>query len=449
MVRSQAAHFAILALAVLAATTVGAARAADLPVYDLSQCIGIALESSRSLAIADENTISASRGIRQAYGNWMPSLNVSYTWQKSERTDYDYNDPFTGIVTDQKETSEYKFTTVQSDLTVFRGLGHFGDLKAAKYGHQAARADEAYARQQVIETAAQAYINLLRNERLLEVAEQSQDLAQRELDKAETYHRIGSAARSDVLSAKVRVEQTRLDVIRARNNVEQAFADLAHAMNRPLAERFDVDRSLLEADYGHEELEALYDEAVASRSDLLSRAYNVEARKGDVTSATAGLLPSLRFFGRYQYSENQSKFIFGSNESGTVSWGYSVDWNLFDRFASMVGRSRAKVQQRIAEYNLDQARLDAQLEVRRLYNSKLEARERLTLSRESIASVEEELRLAQERFKVGAGTMLEQITAQVNVATAQSDEVQALCDYLIASLQLDRAVGRPLDRLAQ
>jgi len=421
----------------------------DLPVRDLADCVAIALQESPTLAVAAENTGIAGQGVRQAWGQFLPSLSLSRTWQKSERTDYDYENPVTLAIEDYKEKSKYKDYGASSDFYLFRGLSDFGGLKSARGDLRAAEASEAYSRQQVIETVAAAYIDLLRSERLLDVAVQSEDLAVREFEKAETYHRIGSAARSDVLSAKVRQEQTRLEVIRARNAVEQAFANLAHAMNRPLADRFDVDRSLLERDDQVGDLDALFAEAVANRQDLHSRQFNVEARGGDVTAASGGLLPQVRLFARYSRTSNESRFTFGSAEGMSVSYGYSVNWNIFDRFTTLAGRSQAKARQRIAEYNLDQAQLDAQLEVRQLFNSQVEARERLTLSRETIANAQEQLRLAQERFKVGAGTMLDQITAQVNLATAQSDEVQAICDFRIASFKLDRAVGRPLDGLTR
>ena len=52
------------------------------------------------------------------------------------------------------------------------------------------------------------------------------------------------------------------------------------------------------------------------------------------------------------------------------------------------------------------------------------------------------MRLAQERFRVGAGTQLDRITAEMNLASARAEEVQAVCDYLIARARLWRAVGR-------
>ena len=71
-----------------------------------------------------------------------------------------------------------------------------------------------------------------------------------------------------------------------------------------------------------------------------------------------------------------------------------------------------------------------------------EARELAKVSAETIVQSEEELRLAQERFRVGAGTTLDIIVAQANVSNARGQEVQAKCDFLIAQAQLHRAVGR-------
>jgi len=227
--------------------------------------------------------------------------------------------------------------------------------------------------------------------------------------------------------------------------VEQSFADLAYAMNRPLIERFDVDRSLMAVDFEIEPLATLYDTALANRADLLSYAEQADARGKDVSSAASNLWPSLDVFVRYTRYENESPFRFGAQKSDNLSYGYQVNWNIFDSFQTLGSRSSAKARERIAEYNLDQKQLDVQLEVRQLYNSLLEARERFSLARETIANTQEELRLAQERFRVGAGTMLEQITAQVNLSQARSDEVSAQSDYLIASMQMDRAIGRSLE----
>ncbi len=440
---------AALAVALLLAMALPAAAQTEAPrpVQDLARCIEIALAASPSVAIASEQTGVAAAEKRRALGAFLPSLSLGRQWSKSERTDFDVIDVLTDQKTDLDTKSAYESYSADSRLDLFSGFGKFGSLKAAKRELAAAQADESYSRQLVIQNVAGAYFELLRNERLLTVAEGSRDVAQRELEKSETYYRLGSVAKSDVLQAKVRLQQTMLDVVRARNSVEQSFADLAHAMNVPLAERFDIDSSLLERDYPMPDLGSLYDEALANRADVMSGSLRVEARRGDVTSANSGLLPSLTLFASYTRYKNESPYRFGAQESDNLQYGYSVDWAIFDRMQTLSGRSQAKARERIAEYDLTQKKLDVQLEVRRLYNSLAEARERISLSRETIEQAREELRLAQERFKVGAGTTLDRINAEVNLAQAQADEVQGICDYLTYSVQLDRAAGRDLDRL--
>lgn len=447
----------------LAATAPGDSAAAARPVLDLAQCVDIALRSSLGLATADAERDAAAAGVQGAWGAFLPSVSLGRQYSKNERTDFDVSRtgvipdsiatlggriiPYglsypTGELYDQSQKTTYSDWGADAALNVFDGLRKYGALKSARYSLRAAESSAGYARQQVVENVAAAYFNLLRYERLLEVAGESQNLAGRELERMEVYFKLGSAARSDVLQSKVLHEQTRLEVVRAGNAVEQAFANLAYAMNRPLAERFEIERSAMFSDFTLESLDALYAEALSRRLDLQGRAQDLEARRGEVTSANAGFWPSLDLFLSYTRSKNESPYRFGAQESDNLGYGYRVNWNIFDRLQTLSGRGQAKARERVAAYGLEQARLDAQLEVRQIYNNLVEARERASLSRETIIQAEEALRLAQERFRVGAGTTLDAITAQVNLAKARVDEVQAICDYLINAAKLDRAVGR-------
>jgi outer membrane protein TolC len=441
----------------------------EFPAFTLRQCVQIALESSVSLAVAKEQRHLADQDVKAAVGAFFPDLTLSHVNVKDSRTDFDVSQfdvrgavvdarmADTGVdttlifglqvpadrVADQTIETSYRDFQASSNLNVFAGFSKFSGLRSARNNLKAAQANEAYYRDLVVQNVASAYYNLLRYERLLEVALESRDLAARELEKSETYFRLGSAAKSDVLQARVRLEQTKLEVVRSQNAVAQAFADLAYAMNQPLAERFEVDRSPLQTDFELELLEDLYAEALRSRPDLISHEYTVEAANQDVTTAGSNLWPSLNLFAQYQRYNNESPFRFGSQESDLLRYGYQVRWNVFDRMTTLTGRSKAKANARIAQYNLEQAKLDAQLEIRQIFNLLVEARERASHSRETIIQAQEELRLAQERFRVGAGTTLERITAQVNLAQARAEEVQAICDFLINLITLDRAVGRP------
>ncbi len=445
----------------------------ELPVLSLDDCVRIALQDSPTLLISDERRHIAAKDVDAAYGAFLPDLTVGRTWNKSKRTDFDVaetvygvagyyriyeNQNFTGNelavpvgvpiptgnLVDNTITTTYKDYTGRANLNVFAGGSKFSGLSSAKHSLKAATETVGYTRELVAEDVIAAYFNLLRYNKLLEVALETQEQAAKELERTETYFRLGSSAKSDVLQQRVRLENTKLDVVVADNTVKKAFADLAYSMNRPLASGFAVDERALTTQYEVESLSALYTEALAARRDLKSREHNRTARKRDVTSSTATLLPRVDLFAHFSRSTNElpPELLLGSQESGVQNYGYSVSWNIFDRGQTLTNRSKAKASARIAEYELEQARMNVQVEIRQLHNSQVEARERAHVSAETIIQSEEELRLAQERFRVGAGTALDVIVAQVNLANSRGQEVQAMCDFLIAETMMERAVGR-------
>ncbi len=448
-------------VAIPAQETAGGDR--DLPILTLGDCVGLALESSPTLRITGERREVASQDAKAAWWAFAPSVSLSRAWQKSERTDFEVEQSDRGFVqtvdsagdttdwpalipnnnfADETINTKYKDWSGQASLNVFSGFSKFSNLGAARNTLWSAEANEGYIREQVVQDVVMAYYNLLRSAELLEVANETRDQAAKELEKIETYFRLGSAAKSDVLQQRVRLENTKLDVVRADNSVKQNFANLAYAMNRPLASAFSVDRSILDTDFSVEKVDLLYGEAVANRLDLKSSEHNLDARRNDVTTATSSAWPSVDLFVNYSRYENDSPFKFGSQESANTSFGYRVNWNVFDRWQTWSGRSKAKAYARIAEYETNQARLNVQVEIRQLHNLLVEARELAAVSHETIVQSEEELRLAQERFRVGAGTTLDIIVAQANLANARGQEVQAKCDFLIAEAQMHRALGR-------
>jgi outer membrane protein TolC len=457
----------VMALAVMTAEpdAVRAQEAKDqgLPILGLRDCIRIALEDSPTLLVEDERRHIASQDVTGAWGQFLPTISLGYDWQKAERTDYDQDQfdagPTLNIMTqegidipyptyipagtaDETIYTKYQGFNGRANLNIFNGFSKFSQLSSAKNSLHAAEATREYTRELVVEDVTGAYFNLLRYQRLHEVAIETREQQELELERTETYFRLGSAAKSDVLQQRVQLENTKLDVVVADNNVKKAFADLAYLMNHPLAEGFAIDTSILDTDYHVPVVEALYEEALGQRLDLASSEYNLEARNKDVTTATSNAWPTFDVYVNYNAYNNDTPYILGGQKSSQTTFGWTASWNVFDRLQTWTGRSQAKANARIAEYQLQQAKLNVQVEIRQLHNSMVEAKERAHVSEETIIQSEEELRLARERFRVGAGTTLDVIVAQANLANSRAQEVQAMCDFLIARTMMYRAIGR-------
>ena len=102
----------------------------------------------------------------------------------------------------------------------------------------------------------------------------------------------------------------------------------------------------------------------------------------------------------------------------------------------------AKADARIAEYNLEKAKLDAANQIRTSSCTITQARERISVASETVELAERDPRGADDAIRVGAGTMLETIDAQVALTQAKADVIQAKCDFLIATADLAVATGK-------
>jgi outer membrane protein len=82
------------------------------------------------------------------------------------------------------------------------------------------------------------------------------------------------------------------------------------------------------------------------------------------------------------------------------------------------------------------------LEVKQAYFDVQQAKKSIEVTRNQVASAEEDLRLNSEKYTLGSGTMLELIDAQVSYATAKSDHIQSLYAYKKAIARLQQTMGK-------
>jgi outer membrane protein TolC len=215
-------------------------------------------------------------------------------------------------------------------------------------------------------------------------------------------------------------------------------------MNTPSSATFEVDQTLAEGmGWNIPELDDLLDEGRTERQDLAAARFNLVARDKAVSEARSGFWPNISLFGQWNRSRQETPFRFQgtATEAQELSWGVQGSWNIFDRFQTKANARRSVAQRRRAEYDLRQAQLDFELEVVQIRNNLVEAKERHAVAIDTVEQAQEDLRLAEERFRVGAGTSLDVINAQVSLAQARRDEVDAQADFAKYMADLDRATG--------
>jgi outer membrane protein len=166
-----------------------------------------------------------------------------------------------------------------------------------------------------------------------------------------------------------------------------------------------------------------------------------ESRK----ASKATYLPSLSASYSRTGSGTDTRFGYGDDPfsyNGRLS--FSLSYPLFNNFQREEQVVRAKVAEANAKAVLRDTELGTQESLTQNIGALRSASLRVRVQAASVAAAEEDVRVQQQRYNIGASTLLDLITSQAALATAQQALIQARYDYRIARAQLEALIGRDL-----
>jgi len=305
-------------------------------------------------------------------------------------------------------------------------------LNAANWSHDAAI-------QSVLLAAIQAYYQVFASGAAVDSARAALRSSEDAWRAAEVRHQVGSAALADALQAKTAFAQARVNLQTAEGNARIAAGSLANAMGLP-ADR-DV---LIEAPVmvdpdpvQDQDVHRLMEEAKALRPDLAAAEAQVRAAEANVTVAKSVALPTVSLAGNYGYGYSS---VLAASESWSVGLQLSIP--LFTGFANTYQIRGAEEQVEIQRASREQLEQTVSLDVWRAYHQLDTARATLLASNDLIASAGQSERVALGRYRAGAGSILDLLSAQAGLANARQQNIQARFAWLTQKAVLAQAIGR-------
>lgn len=415
-------------------------------VLDLEKAIEIGTDVSTQVGQARQQLQVSRQNVLNRWGAFLPNLNFSGSVGKA------FLGPTQSISFDSSgrpvQSTGFSYDSYSvgfnSSIQLFDWGANIKSLQSANASAQASEYGLQYQKDNVTARVIREYYSLVRDEYLILVQDESVRAAQRNLDQVQAFFAIGSNTKADVLQAQVRLGNTQLALITARNNAEISRAALATTLNLPISQPLEVDTSLAMTPVSPD-LQTEVEYMLGHRSDLLGTQKNVVAAADNLTATRNSRWPTLGAAWNFNWNDRQFSSIenvFTKDYSWSI--GLGLNWNVFDRYQTKSAILNAEAQERIAEYTYEQAKLDAVFEVKTIILTLAEAEERARVAKGTTEQGKENLRLAEERYRVGAGTILETNDAQVTLTQARADLVRALCDHRIARAALQLATGRPV-----
>lgn len=432
--------FVALAWGALSVTGVQAATApAAVPdKLDLPTAVAFALENNFAIRQARERVRQQHGVVTTVAAAGLPSVSGGASYQRSDIATVQTTPGQPPVFVTAGPSWRINLGVTQ---TLYAGGRIRAANRAAEFERDAAILDLKSVVNDALLSVRLGFYNVLLAREQIAVQEQNLELLKSQLHTATARAEAGTTSDFERLRAEVAAANAQTPLIRARNDLRLAIEDLRRVLgfttNDPASER-KVPEFLgtLAIEPTTIELEAAI-AATQDRPDLQRLARVVAAREAGVDVAKAGYLPSVTARAGYDLRKGPTD-RFGDSRDGFLAAGQART----EITRATSGRiTQADAQLEIARLVEREARLAAEVEVRRAHSLLQQASELASAARKTVEQAEEAVRLANARYSAGVATQLDVLRAQVELTTARTNQVRAGYDYSVSVAQLRRAIG--------
>jgi len=402
----------------------------------LAEAVRRALDVQPTVVQARGDQRTAGADQRAAVGAFLPSVTVGGSSNKASANRYNTS---TGQIVTVPSNTSY-FGSVGVSLNLFDGFRRFATRSAASAAADASDAGFVNQRAQVTAATQQIFFNALASEELVRVAEAQLQRAKEELQIAVNKFQAGAATRSDTLTATVDMGNGRLALLQAQANLATAQANLGRQIGVDQQVRAEPDSAFPSLP----DTSRLRAEALDSSPQVRQALAQARAARAQVTVARSQYFPTLS--ASYSNGYTGLDAPWSTTQSYVNNWSlrFSLSWTLFDGFSREASQVSASAARDVAEAQAADARRRVNAQLTQQLAALSTAYAQIEIAGANVAAASEALRVTQERYRLGAGTLLDLLTAQANMTLAQVSEVQARYGYLIARAELEALVGHPL-----
>jgi outer membrane protein len=390
-------------------------------------------------AVSARNTLrTSSAAVRTAYAQFVPSLSVSGSGSRQGGETFFQGRlvPYSGV--------PWSFSRgLSTNLELFTGGRRWYNLKTAEANVDAADAAETSQRYNIALQVKQQYFAVLAARESEAAAHRQLEQAQEQLKSSTAKVAAGSATKSDSLRSAIQVGNARLALLTAQNNLRVANAALTRLVGAAdLVTATPADT----AETGRIVLDSAQLAALALDGPSVRQAQsNLAAAQAARRAARAPYVPTL----------SASYSLSGNNTSETFDWGsgripkqnslrFSLNFPLFNNLSREENVTRATAAEENAVAALRDAKLAQQQSLVQYLGAFRTAEERVSIQLSSVAAAEEDLRVQQQRYALGASVLLDLLTSQTTLDQARAALIQARYDARIAKAQVEALVGRDL-----
>jgi outer membrane protein len=419
--------------------------------WTLKECVVYALENNISVKQSELDIETAEINKKDAFGNFLPSLNASagYTWSIGLN-----QDPVTFNAVNS--TTRNFNGGVGSSVDIYGGLRNVNQLRRSNLQILSSQYQLDNMKDNISLNVANAFVQILFNKEQLKVALAQQEVTKQDIERTSELVEAGSLPRGDLYEIQATLASQEQLVVNAENAILLSKIGLAQLLLLKDYENFDIVDNELEippTNILNETPQSIFSKAKESRYDIKIAENNSEIAEYDLKIAKAGLQPSLSasysFSSNYFTSELFDTPNFENQMSDNKSHNISLSLNIpiFNGFSARNNISRSRVNVERTKFQLEQASLDLETTVYQSFNDAKGALKAYEAASKTLVARQEAFNYSQERYNVGLLNSFDFNQSKNGLEAAQSEVIRTKYDYIFKLKVLEFYFGIPVTEL--
>ena len=386
----------------------------------LEQAVNMALGNHLDIKLAVNTETQAKYALDAARGSRGISLDASNTFYL-KRIDY---------------SADSNSSQISLSLPLYSGGKNEGNIAIAQTDVTIAGLDLVKTRQDVKLNTVAAYFDIINYRETIGVDQETVDNYTKHLENVRDQYGAGNLPKSDVLSSEVQLINAQQTLMQDKNKYEVAVNKLKNLIrwDRP-------DQPELVSGFQHEPLTRSMEDCVdytkAHHPTLKKYRLNIEEAKQNVGVAAADKKPTVSLTAATGWSSS----VLPEDDNKDVYVGVTTAWNLFDSQVTAAKIKEAKSKVDSAYLDLTSQEDSLILSVKEYYLSAKEAEKRMATTQVAIKKADEDYFIAEAKYRIGEGILLDVIDAQLALTTAKDNYIAAQYDYDTYRAKLDNAMG--------
>lgn len=332
------------------------------------------------------------------------------------------------------------FERYANGITVSQLVSDFGRtqnlVRSSNFSYQAQQENVVTSRADVLLQLNQAYFNTLKAQAVLTVAEQTVTARQLASDQVTELARNKLKSELDVNFSNVSLAQAQLLLIQAQNRLQSSFAQLSAALGYSDVRAYELTETPMPGP-PPPEVSQLIQQATRDRPELISERLTVTSTQKFAVAQRDLKLPTLSVLGVAGLVPYNSPQI----APRYAAAGFNLNLPIFNGHSYSALETEAHQRAAAEAQKLRNLQDVIARDVQTAYFDMQSGYQRLVVTQRLLNEANQALALAESRYSLGLGSILELTQAQLNQTEANIQQATARYDYEALTATLNYQIG--------